>query len=300
LEAKTQYNTETDYLKITKESKTNFLYSFSLLPAEKNEAINTIYAFCRKTDDIVDDDSYSIDERFDKLSDWKQEFENALTGISDHELLNQVTRIKNKFEIPLETFYGLFKGMEMDLKQNKYKTFKELYDYCYRVASTVGLMSIEIFGYRNKNTREYAVNLGVAMQLTNILRDIRKDVNRGRIYIPGDDLKRFGFNESDLLNYKYNDSFIALMKFESNRAKEYYKKADGYLNKEDKGLMFPARIMELIYFDILKKIESINYNVFGKVVKVSRLKKILIAFGVFLKYRLLYDFKDHRLVINKG
>ena len=291
-------NTETDYLKITKESKTNFLYSFSLLPAEKNEAINTIYAFCRKTDDIVDDESTTIEDRFDKLSLWREEFKKALNGNTEHALLEQVVRIINKFAIPVEPFYDLIEGMEMDLKKNRYKTFEELYDYCYRAAATVGLMSVEVFGYRNKNTKEFAVNLGIAMQLTNILRDVKKDAERGRIYIPEEDLIRFGYNENDLLDYKYNNSFIDLMKFESNRAKEYYKKADALLSKDDKGLMFPARIMEHIYFSILKKIESMNYNVFGKVAKVSRIRKLLITFGVYLKYRLLYDFKDPRSVIN--
>ena len=291
-------NADTDYLKITKESKTNFLYSFTLLPAEKNEAINTVYAFCRKTDDIVDDESTTIEDRFDKLSLWREEFEKALNGNTEHALLEQVVRIINKFAIPVEPFYDLIEGMEMDLKKNRYKTFEELYDYCYRAAATVGLMSVEVFGYRNKNTKEFAVNLGIAMQLTNILRDVKKDAERGRIYIPEEDLIRFGYNENDLLDYKYNNSFIDLMKFESNRAKEYYKKADALLSKDDKGLMFPARIMEHIYFSILKKIESMNYNVFGKVAKVSRIRKLHITFGVYLKYRLLYDFKDPRSVIN--
>ena len=289
---------EKDYLKITKESKTNFLYSFSLLTAEKNEAINTVYAFCRKTDDIVDDESTTIEDRFDKLSLWREEFEKALNGNTEHALLEQVVRIINKFAIPVEPFYDLIEGMEMDLKKNRYKTFEELYDYCYRAAATVGLMSVEIFGYRNKNTKEFAVNLGVAMQLTNILRDVKKDAERGRIYIPEKDLIRFGYTENDLLDYKYNNSFIELMKFESNRAKEYYKVADDFLSKEDKGLMFPARIMEYIYFNILDKIESMNYNLFGKVAKVSRIRKLLITFVVYLKYRLLYDFKDPRLVID--
>ena len=290
-------NTETDYLKITKESKTNFLYSFTLLTAEKNEAINTVYAFCRKTDDIVDEDSTTVEDRFNKLYLWREEFEKALKGNTEHALLEQVSRIINKFDIPVEPFYDLIEGMGMDLKKNRYKTFEELYDYCYRAAATVGLMSVEVFGYRNKNTKEFAVNLGIAMQLTNILRDVKKDAERGRIYIPEEDLIRFGYNENDLLDYKYNNSFIELMKFESNRAKEYYKKADALLSKDDKGLMFPARIMEHIYFSILKKIESMNYNVFGKVAKVSRIRKLLITFGVYLKYRLLYDFKDPRSVI---
>lgn len=289
---------ETDYLKITKESKTNFLYSFSLLPAEKNEAINTVYAFCRKTDDIVDDDSSTTEDRFNKLCLWREEFEKSLNGNTEHVLLEQVSKIINKYTIPVEPFYDLIEGMEMDLEKNRYKTFEELYDYCYCAAATVGLMSIEIFGYRNKNTKEFAVNLGIAMQLTNIIRDVKKDAERGRIYIPEEDLMRFGYEENDLLDFKYNDSFVELMKFEGNRAKRYYEKADDLLCKEDKGLMFPARIMEHIYYIILKKIESMNFNVFSKVAKVSRIRKLLITIGVYLKYRLLYNFKDPRLVNN--
>ena len=184
--------------------------------------------------------------------------------------------------------------MEMDLQNQRYKTFDELYQYCYCVAATVGLMCIEIFGYKNKSTKEFAVNLGVALQLTNILRDIKIDADNGRIYLPKEDMEKFGYTEEDLLANKYNESFIALMEYECKRAHEFYEKANKSLSKDDKGLMFAARIMEHIYFRILEKIEKMNYNVFKKKAKVSKLTKIYITFGVFFKYKLLYNFKDNR------
>ncbi len=278
----------TEHKEITKNSKTNFLYSFSLLPKEKHEAINTVYAFCRHTDDIVDNELESTELKFKKIREWKDEFQKALAGNSSYSLLNQVNKIIKKFNIPLEPFFELIKGMEEDLQVSRYKDFETLYQYCFRAAATVGLMCIEIFGYKTESAKQYAVNLGIAMQLTNILRDIKFDALNGRIYIPEEDLKRFGYSEEDLLNFRYNDSFIELMKFECTRAREYYEKANDSFRKEDRKSLFPARIMEKIYFGILQKIEKMNYNVFHKKAKVSKLKKLYYTFGVFVKYKLAY------------
>ena len=195
----------TEHIEITQSSKTNFLYSFSLLPKEKYEAINTVYAFCRQTDDIVDNEMDSTELKFKKIRDWKNEFELALTGTSSYALLNQVTKIIKKFNIPVEPFFELIKGMEADLQVSRYKDFNTLYQYCFRAAATVGLMCIEIFGYKTENAKQYAVNLGIALQLTNILRDIKFDALNGRIYLPEEDLKRFGYTEDDLMNFRYND-----------------------------------------------------------------------------------------------
>jgi phytoene synthase len=285
---------ETEHKDITAKSKTNFLYSFSLLPKEKNDAINTVYAFCRRTDDIVDDETVKDELKFKRIHEWREEFEKSLTGISKYSLLNKLNTIIKRFNIPVEPFFQLIKGMEMDLQVKRYKTFEELYDYCYCAAATVGLMCIEIFGYRNSKTKDFAVNLGIALQLTNILRDLKKDAVNGRIYLPAEDLKKFGYSEEDLLASRYNNSFIELMKFECARARSYYEKANSYLTKEDKGLMFAARIMEHIYFSLLEKIEKMNYNVFDNFAKVSKFKKLFITFGVFFKYRLLYNFNDPR------
>ncbi len=273
---------------ITQKSKTNFLYSFSLLPKEKNEAINTVYAFCRYTDDIVDNDDDTKDIRFTKIREWRNEFERALSGNSSYPLLNQLNKVIKKFSIPIEPFFELIKGMESDLQVSRYKDFETLYQYCFRAAATVGLMCIEVFGYKTPSAKQYAVNLGIAMQLTNILRDIKYDALNGRIYIPAEDLRRFGYTEEDLLNFKYNESFVELMKFECKRTHEYFEKANNNFSKEDRKLLFPARIMQKIYFNILEKIEKMNYNVFLKKAKVSKVKKIYYTLGVFVKYKLAF------------
>ncbi|MBS1517334.1 MAG: squalene/phytoene synthase family protein [Bacteroidetes bacterium] len=282
-----------------KNSRSSFFYSFSLLPKEKNEAINTVYEFCRETDDIVDENNSSADIKKSRIQEWKTELEEAIKNQnSKFSLLNKVSSVMKKFSIPSEPFFDLIKGMELDIAKNRYNTFGELNDYCYKVASTVGLMSIEIFGYKNPKTKDFAVNLGIALQLTNILRDIKTDAALGRIYIPLEDLEKFNYGENELMNLSYNEKFRNLMKFECERAHSYYRKANESLTEDDKGLMFAARIMQHIYFRILKKIEKRNYNVFEETVKVSKLKKIFITAGVFIKYKLLYGFGEKNLAVN--
>lgn len=279
----------TEHLNITTKSNSNFLYSFSLLPKEKNYAIKTVYAFCRHTDDIVDDEKDSVEIRYKNIRKWRDEFEKAINETSDYSLLNNVSSIIKKFKIPLEPFFELIKGMEQDLQTSRYYDFETLYQYCYRAAATVGLMSIEIFGYKTKDAHDYAVNLGIAMQLTNILRDIKYDALKGRIYIPEEDLIKFGYSDEDLLKFRYNESFVELMKFECKRARDYFEKADKSFVNENRRLLFPARIMQKIYFAILLKIEKMNYNVFEKKPKISKLKKLFYTFGVYCKYRLAYS-----------
>ena len=274
---------------ITKQSKSSFLYSFSLLSKEKNDAINTIYAFCRKTDDIVDNTEQEPELRQSKITEWREELKKALAnGNSKYNLLNKVKSVRDKFSIPEEPFFDLIRGMEMDLTRNRYDTFEELSEYCYNVASSVGLMSIAVFGYSNSMTKDFAVNLGIALQLTNIIRDVKQDAELGRIYIPAEDMRKFDYTEDNLLSFAYDERFINLMKYECARAKEYYRRAETFLSNEDKGSMFPARIMQHIYFRILGKIESRNYNVFSEKVGLSNFSKALIAAGVYLKYAVLY------------
>jgi phytoene synthase len=250
--------------------------------------MNTVYAFCRKTDDIVDEGLESHDIRYENLHKWRLELEKALYGNSDYSLLNKLAATIRKFNIPIDPFYELLKGMEMDLQKNRYLTFDDLQLYCYRVASTVGLMCIEIFGYKHESTREFAVNLGIALQLTNILRDIKKDAEAGRIYLPEEDMKRFNYSERDLLNLTYNKNFRTMMRYEVNRAKYYFEEATNNLNLDDKGKMFAARAMQHIYTRILDKIVDADYDVYNNDCRASRLEKIWISLGVWAKYRLVY------------
>jgi len=273
---------------ISKNSNSSFYYAFNLLTAEKRNAMNTVYAFCRRTDDIVDENNDAHEIKYENLRKWRIELEKALEGVSDYPLLNKLSATIKRFNIPVHPFFELLKGMEMDLQRNRYITFKDLELYCYRVASTVGLMCIEIFGYKHESTREFAVNLGIALQLTNILRDIKTDAEAGRIYLPKEDLKRFNYSEDDLLNLTYNENFKLMMHYEVNRAKYYFDKATDCLNLDDKGQMFAARAMQHIYSRILEKIVDADYDVYTNEVRASRLEKIWISLGVWAKYSLVY------------
>ena len=273
---------------IAKKSKSSFYYAFNLLPSVQRDAMNTVYAFCRRTDDIVDENDFSDDVKYENLRKWRIELERGLKGASNYPLLNNLSKIINQFNIPIEPFFDLIKGMEMDLQNIRYSNIDDLMEYCYRVAATVGLMSIEIFGYKNESAKNYAVNLGYALQLTNILRDVKKDADYGRIYLPQEDLQKFGYSENELLNNVYNENFVSLMRFEAQRAKQYFELANNSLNFEDKPSMFAARAMQHIYFNLLKKIEARSFNVFSEDIKVPKSQKTAIAVGVWAKYSLVY------------
>jgi len=273
---------------IAKKSNSSFYYAFNLLPAEQRDAMNTVYAFCRQTDDIIDEGSVADELKYEKLRKWRIELEKSLSGHSDYPIINKLSKTIQKFNIPLEPFFDLLKGMEMDLQRKRYITFDDLQTYCYHVASTVGLMCIEIFGYRHSSAKDFAINLGIALQLTNILRDIKKDAEKGRIYLPQEDLKKFNYNENDLLSNTYNENFQKMMKYQVERAREYFEKATACLNLEDKKAMFAARAMQHIYYRMLNKIVDVDYDVYNKRIHVSKFKKVGISLGVWAKYRLVY------------
>ncbi len=274
---------------ITKGSRSSFYYSFNLLPKEKREAIYTVYAFCKQTDDIVDEHNGSTLEKERLLSTWQQELDKSLNGGSSNPLLNLLSQTAFKFKIPVEHFYDLIKGVEMDLKKNRYDTFDELYTYCYRVASTVGLMCAEIFTYTKEHTKNYAVNLGVALQLTNIIRDVNSDLKRNRIYIPQEDLRMFNISEEDLRNQVHDERFVGMMQFQAERARRYYEKANEHLAAEDEKHFFAARIMEKIYFSVLRKIEQNNFKVFHRKIRIGRFRQLIIALQIWIRHRILPD-----------
>ncbi len=267
---------------------TNFFYSFSVLPKHKRDAIHTVYAFCRYTDDIVDEEQ-DESRKVVLLRKWRMELGRALRGTSTLPLLNQLSSTALRFNIPVGHFYDLIRGVEMDLAKNRYETFDELQEYCFLVASSVGLMCRQIFGFRNESTRDYAVNLGIALQLTNIIRDVKDDARKGRIYIPLEDMRRFGYTEDDLLNARYTPEFISLMRFECDRAKGYFERARRALRDEDKHYFFAARIMWSIYAHILRRIEQSNYNVFKRRISISKPLKLLITLRYWLSHHLKYS-----------
>jgi 15-cis-phytoene synthase len=281
-------NTHKQVLEVMKKSKTNFFYSSIFLNKSKREGLRVVYAFCRLTDDIVDNEELSPDEKILEIRKWKDRLNNSLYNDSDDEFFSILKQQIEIFKIPHKPFFDLIEGMEMDIERNRYETFDELYKYCYCAASVVGLMTIEIFGYRNDDIKKYAEYLGLALQLTNILRDVKKDALDNRIYIPNEDMKIFNYSESDLLNSVYNDNFCRLMEYEYNRTVEYYEKAESFLTNDDKGNMIAAEIMGKIYYKLLKKIKSSGFNVYKNNVRISKLWKLILSYSIFIKYKLLY------------
>ncbi|HRI30577.1 MAG TPA: presqualene diphosphate synthase HpnD [Candidatus Kapabacteria bacterium] len=269
-------------------NRTSFYYSFSFLPKEEREAIHTVYAFCRQIDDIVDDNPTRENEiilkKRRRLDWWRNEIERSYADGST--ILLPLTTVNKRFSIPKQYFLTLIDGCERDLLQYRYETFADLKEYCYAVASVVGLMCIEIFGYKYDETQEYAINLGYALQLTNILRDIKTDKDRGYIYLPQEDLQRFKLANEDIFNERYDERFIELMRFEARRIREYYHKARTALRPDERNTMFTAEIMDAIYYRLLEKIELNDFNVFRKKIKVSTSHKIIIALKHYLSSRM--------------
>lgn len=279
---------KTDVRNVMKKSKTNFFYSSLFLNKPRREGLRIVYAFCRFTDDIVDNEELPVEEKTVEIRKWKERLHSSLYDNSSDEFFTVLNEQIDIFNIPHKPFFDLIEGMEMDVEKSRYETFEDLYKYCYCAASAVGLMTIEIFGYKNDDIKKYAENLGLALQLTNILRDVKKDALNNRIYIPLEDMKKFNYSESDLMNSVYNDNFRGLMEYEYNRTVEYYAKAESFLAKEDKGNMIAAEIMGKIYFKLLEKIKTSGFNVYKSNVKIPKLWKLILAYSVFVKFKLLY------------
>ncbi|MFA6456534.1 MAG: presqualene diphosphate synthase HpnD [Bacteroidota bacterium] len=269
---------------VDKNKRSNFYYSFLMLPKPKREAINIVYAWCRVADDIVDEEE-SVSTKRLRLLQWAKEFELALAGTSRFQLANKLSLIIKRFKIPLHHFNELILGMEMDLVKTRYETFDDLKVYCYRVASTVGLICTEIFGYKHEEAKEYAENLGIALQLTNILRDVAADAKKGRIYLPQRDMDYFGYSEEELFAGKYNVKFQRLMAFQAERARSYFAEAIKHLSADDRPLFLAALIMQEIYFRLLQDIEKAEYNIFSRRIKISTMKKIFITVQTWWKNR---------------
>src|SRR6185436_17336564 len=235
--------------------------SFLLLPRAQRRAINDVYAFCRVLDDVVDEDQAGRNP-YAELKYWRDEIEACYRGSPTSGFGERLLVSIEEFDLPKQPFLDLIDGMEMDLKWYSYQSFADLREYCYRAASAVGLICIEIFGYESARTREYAVNLGLALQLTNILRDLKEDIARGRIYIPLEDLERYGYSEKDMRANVYNQPFVELMKFEHSRAGYYYQAATATLPEQDRGSLFAAEIMKAIYSELLDSIAGVQFDVY--------------------------------------
>lgn len=264
--------------RLTRQSGTNFYYAFRILPREKREAIYALYSFCRVVDDCVDEPD---GEGEAGLVRWLAEAHRCYNGQPQTELGRELAQAVSRFPIPRGCFEDIVAGCRMDLEALRYARFADLRLYCERVASAVGLASIEIFGYREPATRDYAVNLGLALQLTNILRDVSSDAARGRLYFPLEDLARFGVSEADMMAAAAAGgppppAVGALLAFEAGRAREHYAKAAALLPRCDRWAMAPAEIMASVYRAILGEIEARDYPL-GPPVRIPRPRKAWIA-----------------------
>jgi 15-cis-phytoene synthase len=271
---------------ITKKSASNLALAFILLPREKRDAMSALYAFCRAVDDLADEDSVPTEKRRAQLAEWRADIQLACENKKPQFVLNQEFQpVIQKFKLPFVLFDELIKGCEMDLEKLRYENFEELELYCYRVASVVGLLSIEIFGYKNPACHEYALHLGKALQLTNILRDVKNDAARGRIYLPLDELKKFNVSESEVLESKYSERYFALADSISARAKNFYSLAQETLPPEDRKSMVAAELMGSVYWQLLQKLERGKFNVFGpQPLKLSKPRKLALIFQSWLRY----------------
>lgn len=273
-----------------KVERSNFYYSFSFLPREERRAITSIYAFCSYIDDIVDgtpsENQAQINKKMDRLKWWENEIENIYEKNYNSPMIMPLVAVIKRFGIPKQYFHTLIDGVRRDLVQDRYETFEDLKNYCYSVASIVGLISIEIFGYKYEETKSYAVNLGYALQLTNIIRDIKHDYKRGYIYLPQEEFRQFGYSEEDLKSEKYNEAFIEFMRFQTKRARGYFHTARQYLRPDEKQTIIAAEIMDSIYFRLLEKIELNDFNVFDKKIRVSTAHKLLTALRHWLSVKM--------------
>jgi phytoene synthase len=275
---------------LTRRASSNFYWGFRLLPHDRRRALCAVYAFCRAADDLADEPGRDTDPRR-LLARWREELERAYAGRPVHPVGVALADTVARFAIPREHFDAVIAGVEMDLDRNRYETWEgDLEQYCYRVAGAVGLICIEIFGYRDPSARQYAVELGLAFQLTNILRDVADDAQRGRIYLPGADLKRFGCREEDVLVGHCTDAFRQVMAFECARAGEHYGRARFLLAEDDRQSLAPAEAMRLIYEQLLRRIMLRHYDVFGPKVRLTRPEKAGLAVAAWMRphLRVLY------------
>jgi len=260
----------------TAESHSSFYYSFKFLPELKQRTITALYAFCREVDDVVDECNDETIAR-SKLIWWRQEIANLYANKPQHPVTQALQPLIKHFDLSEEYFLEIIDGMEMDLNYSTYNSFKDLSLYCYRAASAVGILSVEIFGYNNRMTLKYAHDLGMAFQLTNILRDVREDAQRGRVYIPVDELKKFGVNIEDLNRPVTSDAVKALFKYQADRAREFYQKAYNNLPEEDRFNQRTGLIMAEIYSSILDEIELDGFRVLEHKIKLTPLRKLCLA-----------------------
>jgi phytoene synthase len=257
---------------ITRKSASNLALAFVLLPKAKRDSMSVLYAFCREVDDVADNESVSVPQRREQLAAWRADVRRACgTETPQFTVNRELQPVIRQYHLPFEHFDALLQGVEMDLDTKRYENYEQLEVYCYRVASIVGLLSIEIFGYQDPACRDYAVCLGKALQLTNILRDVRSDAQRGRIYLPLSELTRFKVAPEEILRLEYSPRFFELATSVAGRARYFYRLARETLPAADRRAMVAAELMGSVYWRLLRKLERQRFDVFGP--DLTRLNK---------------------------
>jgi len=262
-------------------SGSSFYYSFMFLPPDKRRAITALYAFCREVDDLVDECS---DEQIARttLDWWRIQVAEIYSGKPQHPVALALVPVVKQFNLAQEHLLEIIDGMEMDLDLVRYQDFKSLQLYCYRVASVVGLLSVEIFGYSDRTTLKYAHDLGIALQLTNIIRDVGEDAQRNRIYLPMDEMKRFNVTAADILNRRDSENFQQLMAFQVARAQQYYQQALKYLPAADRKVQRTGLIMAAIYRATLDELVSSGCHVLRERISLTPLRKLWLAWKTWI------------------
>ncbi|MDO6385267.1 MULTISPECIES: presqualene diphosphate synthase HpnD [unclassified Uliginosibacterium] len=263
-------------------SGSSFYYSFRFLTPDRRRAITALYAFCREVDDVVDE-THDPEVAARQLDWWRLEVSKIYAGEPDHPVGKALVQVVRDFRLPQEQLLEIIDGMQMDLEQARYADFKDLQLYCYRVASVVGLLAAEIFGYTNRQTLKYAHDLGIAFQLTNIIRDVGEDARRGRIYLPVSELEQFNVPAKDILDARSSENFQRLMAFQIERAQKYYDQALAQLPAEDRKSQRAGLIMAAIYRETLHEVEADGCRVLTHRVSLTPLRKLWLAVKAWIK-----------------
>ena len=266
----------------TAESGSSFYYSFKFLKHDRRRAITALYAFCREVDDVVDECTNESVART-TLAWWRGQVADIYNGKPQHPVALELAQVIKQFPLPQEHLLEIIDGMEMDLDQHQYADFKSLQLYCYRVASVVGLLAAEIFGYTDRKTQKYAHDLGIALQLTNIIRDVGEDARRGRIYLPQDEMAKFGVHTNDILDMRETAAFQKLMQFQIERAQHYYDQALSELPAADRKAQRTGLIMAAIYRATLEELVFTGCHVLRERVSLPPLRKLWLALTTWLK-----------------
>ena len=271
---------------ITRKSASNLALAFVLLPKAKRDGMSALYAFCREVDDVADNESLPVPQRREQLAAWRADVRRACGPETPQFPVNrELQPVIRQYHLPFEHFDALLEGVEMDLDIKRYENYEQLDLYCYRVASVVGLLSIEVFGYQDPACRAYAVHLGKALQLTNILRDVRSDAERGRIYLPLSELARFKVSPEEILRLEYSPRFFELANSVAQRARHFYRLARETLPAADRRSMVAAELMGSVYWRLLRKLERQRFDVFGpELTRLNKGQKTLLILRSWLRF----------------